>query len=235
MRVAAGTLRLRSWWDGRFFGRWVAANTLAELLGLGTTGLLIATLAPQLDTALLAGLMVGSGAVLEGVLVGVLQSSALRTALPRISARSWTGATTLGAGVAWALGVMPSTLMDLGEGAAAATEPGALLVFGLAALLGLVLGPILATPQWWVLRQHVGRAGWWIGANALAWALGMPLIFVGIDLMMASGSLAIQVGLGALTLTLTGATVGAVHGLVLTWLVGRHRRRGRQMTTPGYA
>jgi hypothetical protein len=50
------------------------------------------------------------------------------------------------------------------------------LVYLLAAAMGLVLGPVLGVPQWWVLRRHVAHAWWWIPANAAAWALGMPVI-----------------------------------------------------------
>jgi hypothetical protein len=47
----------------------------------------------------------------------------------------------------------------------------------LALLLGAVAGTILASPRARVLRQHVARAWLWLPANALAWALGMVVVF----------------------------------------------------------
>ena len=223
--MVARTPRPSYWWDSGLYRRWVTAKTVAELLGLGATGLLIALLAPRLETMsplLLAGLMVVSGIVLEGVLVGALQGRVLKSALPKLSAKHWIGFTALGAGVAWLLGVVPSTLLTFeAEVGTAPPEPSTFLVLALAALMGLALGPVLATPQWVVLRRHVNRALWWIPANALAWALGMVIIFAGIDLMMATPSLILRALLGVSTLTLTGAGVGAVHGLVLLRLLKR--------------
>ena len=55
------------------------------------------------------------------------------------------------------------------------------MVYLLAASMGLVFGPILGAPQWWVLRRWVDKAIWWIPANAVAWAGGMVAIFVGMN------------------------------------------------------
>ena len=222
--LTARTFHPSSWWDSRLYTRWVGANTLAELAGLGATGALIALLAPRLETVsaiALAGLMVVSGILLEGVVVGALQWWALKDALPGLKARTWLGFTALGAGIAWTLGVVPSTLLNVeAEAGAEWAEPSTALVLGLAALMGLALGPVLATPQWVVLRKHVAKAAWWIPANALAWAFGMVIIFSGTDAMMASALPFTRVVIGLGTLTLTGAVVGAVHGLALVWLVG---------------
>jgi hypothetical protein len=43
-------------------------------------------------------------------------------------------------------------------------------------------GAVLSFAQWLVLRGKVKRAGLWIPANMLAWAFGMPVIFLGMDL-----------------------------------------------------
>ena len=78
-----------------------------------------------------------------------------------------------------------------------------------------VLGPVLAAPQLRVLRLHVIQAGRWIWANALAWAIGMPVIFAGMDrLPWESGGLPLFVGLFVVA-ALAGAVVGAVHGRML--------------------
>jgi hypothetical protein len=58
-----------------------------------------------------------------------------------------------------------------------------------------------------------------MGANAAAWALGMPVIFLGAHGAAASHGSAVHLAvLGAVTLAAAGAVVGAVHG---AWLARR--------------
>ncbi|MEZ4737551.1 MAG: hypothetical protein R3E79_61530 [Caldilineaceae bacterium] len=95
------------------------------------------------------------------------------------------------------------------------------LTYTLAALMGLVLGPVLALPQWWVLRRYVDQARPWIGANALAWALGMPVIFGVMGVIPSGAVTGWTVVIVLCGLALAGAVVGAVHGIVLVWLLAR--------------
>jgi ELWxxDGT repeat protein len=53
-----------------------------------------------------------------------------------------------------------------------------LVQYGLAMALGVVAGPILGLAQWTVLRGLVSGAGRWLWANALAWAVGMPVLYI---------------------------------------------------------
>jgi len=167
-------------------------------------------------------LMTASG-FLEGLVVGLCQWGVLRRVFVRVSRRSWLAATLVGVLVAWFLGSLPATLMDMGADATqpAAQEPATWVVMVLAGLMGLVLGLILALPQWWILRRIVDRAWAWFPANGAAWALGMLLVFAAVDLAYRVGT-----GWGAavvmgLALALTGAVVGAVHGVGLVWLAAR--------------
>ena len=125
--------------------------------------------------------------------------------------------------MAWTLGMLPSTLMSAGSdaGSSAPSEPGAGMVYGLAALMGLVAGTILGTPQWLVPRRHVRRAALWIPANALAWMPGMILAFVGADLIFSGGIGTSTVVRAIAILVAIGAVVGAIHGLALVWLSRR--------------
>jgi hypothetical protein len=56
----------------------------------------------------------------------------------------------------------------------------------------------------------------WIPANMLAWMVGMPIIFWGIDAAQKGQSLLEALMLMAGVLLVTGAVVGAIHGI---WLV----------------
>ncbi len=211
--------------------RWVAANALAELIGLGGSLLAGFALLSIVDEEsvggllLLAAVAIVLGTFFEGVLVGLFQWRVLRDPLPGLARRSWVRATAAGAAIAWILGMLPSTILSLTMDASGApaseapVEPGAALVLLLAAGMGLVLGAILAAPQWLVLRRHVRRASWWAPANMLAWMVGMAVIFAG-TLLIPAGPLpawVIAVLLGCVVLA--GISVGAIHGWFLVRLL----------------
>lgn len=213
---------------GGLWLRWVAANALAEMLGLGATlgagFLLFARLGEPHNLAAAFGmilLMTASGAI-EGLIVGLLQWSVLRHALPAVSRRAWIVATLAGALVAWFLGSLPATLMSLASGpaeaAAPSQEPPAAFVLTMAAAMGLMLGAILGLPQWRALRPAARRAWIWIPANSAAWALGMPAVFAAVDLAQKAASAAGTALVMTVGLAVVGAIVGAVHGLALVRL-----------------
>jgi hypothetical protein len=146
---------------------------------------------------------------LEGLVVGWAQASVLEQRLPKL--RVWVRASVVGAVVVWALGMAPSTIMSLSQppGAGQPPEISEALRLLLAAGLGVVAGPVLAFFQWRSLRQHVQRAWWWLPANAIAWAVGMPIISLGAHMgAYATAPLLIVLGVAA-TLAVAGAAVGA--------------------------
>jgi len=213
--------------------RWVGANALAEMVGLGATfaldALILARVAssPGIAASLLGIVLVAATGAIEGTVVGLLQWRVLRRPFPVIARRTWVFATVIGAVVAWFLGSLPSTLMDMGaQGSTApAAEPPQALMLLMAAGMGLVLGAVLGTPQWRVLRRAARGAWIWIPANCLAWALGMPAIFAAVDRAYpaheATGSLVPVVAIMSVALAITGAIVGAVHGLALVRLASQ--------------
>ncbi len=208
--------------------RWVAANGLGEMFGLGLTfavgALVISRLGDQQSaTVILLTFLVAvvSGAI-EASLVGLAQWWAMHPWFPTIRRVKWWLATLVGALVAYVLGYLSSTLMSLGEQSSptqiAVAEPGQWLVFLLAALLGVVGGAVLSFAQWLELRRNVGGASVWIPANMLAWLIGMPLIFWGIDASQKLSGLSSIIILMGVVLLVTGAVVGAIHGIFLTRL-----------------
>jgi hypothetical protein len=210
--------------DGRLlWRRWVAANALGELFGLGLTAGVVALVMTRLDDQqgasfilLSFAVAVASGAI-EATIVGLAQWWAMHPWFPTISRRPWWLATLVGALLAYVLGYLPSTLMSLGEQASSApvAEPPQWIVLLLAAGLGAVAGAVLSGAQWLVLRRHAAHAGMWIPANMLAWLVGMPLIFWGIDAVFKVGALLPAILLFAGVLLLTGGVIGAIHGLFL--------------------
>ncbi len=209
-----------------FWLRWVLSNALGELIGLGVVGaagaLVIRESGEPEGTLKVLGftaLIIVLGAF-EGGVLGLFQGWVLRSRLPQLRQRAWILATLLGAVTAWTLGMIPSaiaSLSPLSRGSPPSIEDST--VFLLAGLMGLVLGIVLALPQWRVLRRYVRRASWWIPANSLAWACGMPIVFWVAGNLPADISWISSGAIALLCLALTGAVVGAVHGLALLWLL----------------
>jgi hypothetical protein len=207
------------------YRRWIAVNAFGELFGLGLTLGLGFWIIASLDVGGVGGILLAfaiavfSGAI-EAVIVGLAQWWAMHPWFPAISRLRWWLGTLGGALTAYVLGYLPSTLMDLSQAAAPAqqapmAEPPQWLVLLLAAALGAVAGAILSFAQWLAMRRVVQGSKIWIPANMLAWAAGMPLIFLGIDLAQRFQPLWQVLSIMAIVLLVTGAMVGAIHGAFL--------------------
>lgn len=218
-----GTPESRTIWR-----RWVVANGLGEFIGLTSTMAMVAGLFSANDSLSLGAALIAAagvalaGAVVEGVVVGLAQVSVLRRAIPGFAWPPWVIATSIGALVAWLLGMMPSTFFQaMAKGtevaaSAAPFDPPLILQLGLAVAMGAALGPFLGVPQWLVLRRHLPRAGRWVLANSVAWAAGMPMIFLATGLIQPgwpNAAIFAAIAVGCLA---AGLVVGAVHGI---WLV----------------
>jgi hypothetical protein len=205
--------------------RWVAANGLGEMFGLGLTlavgALVITRLGDQggVSAILLSFLVAVASGAIEATVVGLAQWWAMHPWFPVIARRSWWFATLVGALLAYVLGYLPSTLMSLGEQAsqssASAVEPAQWIVLLLAAGLGAVGGAVLSFAQWFTMHKKVARAYVWIPANMLAWMVGMPIIFWGIDIAQKIDGLPWMILFITGILLVTGLVVGAIHGAFL--------------------
>lgn len=208
--------------------RWVAANAFGELFGLGLTFAVTAFIFSRLGAQQSVGIVlvsflfaVATGAI-EATVVGLAQWWAMYPWFATITRRAWWLATLVGALVAYVLGYLPSTLMNLGEQASQtpAVEPPQPVILLFAAGLGAVAGAVLSFAQWLVMRKKVKRAGLWIPANMLAWLAGMPIIFWGIDAAQKGQPLLQAALLLAGVLFLTGAVIGMIQGAFLVRLKG---------------
>ena len=212
--------------------RWTLANAFGEMIGLGLTfaitGLFFTNLGEQntIASILLAFAVAVLSGVVEATIVGLAQWWAMHPWFSSIRRFAWWRATLVGALIAYVLGYLPSTVMSMGEttsSAAPAVEPAQWIVLLLAAGMGAVGGAVLSFAQWLTLRRSVQRAGIWIPANMLAWLLGMPLIFWGVDLAFKLPSVWQSALVMAGSLFAAGAVVGAIHGLFLIRLTDRAR------------
>ena len=217
----------RNWWEWNLWLRWALANIVGEVLGLGLAGVIAIVMVltigePEsaLVALLMAGVMIAAG-TLEGVIVGFAQWLVLRRSLRRLSRREWIMATAIGAFAAWAIGMAPSTLMALDQSAGSSPPPeiSDAVKYALASVMGAALGMILGAPQCLVLRRYASGASLWVWANAAAWAVGMPVVFVGAGASPVGAS-ALSVALTVVvTIAAAGASVGAIHGVALLWLL----------------
>ncbi len=210
------------------YRRWIGVNALGELFGLGLTLGVGFSIIASFDVGGVGGILLAfavavfSGTI-EAVVVGLLQWWAMHPWFPAISRLRWFLGTLGGALTAYVLGYLPSTLMDLSQTAAPVeqapmAEPPQWLVLLLAALLGAVAGAVLSFAQWLAMRGSVRGAKVWIPANMLAWFIGMPLVFLGIDIANRGQPMWQTLGIMAVALLVTGAVVGAIHGAFLVRL-----------------
>lgn len=202
--------------------RWVTANALSEMLGLGATFAATGLLSPKIENQQTLGILlsfaiaVACGAI-EATVVGLAQWWAMYPWFPRIKCLDWWRATLIGALLGYILGYLPSTLMNLGEAATqnSIAEPPQWITLLLAGVLGAVAGAVLSFAQWQVLRSKIRNAGVWIPANMVAWAFGMPVIFWGMDLAFKMSAIWQSVFVIGGALLAAGALVGIIHGRFL--------------------
>jgi hypothetical protein len=199
---------------------WVALLACAEVVGMIAAAAaaragqaLVSVPAGAGQVAVAVGLATVGGTV-EGAAVGLATARLLSSRVPGFRVRRWVAVTTAVAALGWAGGTVPSALAGADPvGEAGSSEPtlGLLVVAGLG--LGIVLGALLGWAQSMMLRHRVSHPFRWVGANALAWAPAMAIIFVGASAPGGDWPLGAVLALAAVT----GGLAGAALGLVLGW------------------
>jgi hypothetical protein len=183
--------------------RWVLVVTLGEAVGftvpaavsVAVTGASWGPL-PTLVAIVLAG-------TVEGAMLGAAQADCLYRWRVLPVRRWWIVATSVGAAVAWSLGMLPSTF-DLRWTAATAVVAG---------VGGLMLLTSLPLAQYFVLRDHAKRAALWIPINIAAWLLGIAWTLAPspvVDESTPAGALILIYGIAGLCMAATVAIVTGV-------------------------
>jgi hypothetical protein len=197
----------------------VLATTVGESVGFcvpAVTGALIA----RLGVPALAGfalLLVAGWA--EGFLLGGAQQWALRISLGRLSGRAFAHATAAAAVVAYAIGMLPSSLGD----ALAGLPPWVLVAGGTVA--GVALLASIGTAQWLVLRHDGYDAPWWILTTAGAWLAGLGVFMaVATPLWRPGQPVAVTVLVGVLAGVSMAGTVAVLTGFAAERLTGGDQR-----------
>ncbi len=138
----------------------------------------------------------------------------------------WVLASTVGLAVGK---FVPLWVIFVGHGALAYALGGrasalgeAVAVYGLLALIGAFGGASVGIAQWLVLRRQVARAGWWVLASIVGFAVGSvvrPLIMP--DLSRAEPTFVVGIAQVALGGVRDGASMGIAQWLVLRRRVAR--------------
>jgi hypothetical protein len=184
--------------------RWVLVVTLGEAVGFTVPAAVGVALTPPSwgsVPTLVAMVLAGS---LEGALLGAAQADCLFRWGVLPVRRWWIVATSLGAAVAWSLGMLPSTLSGL------TWTAGLTVVAGIGALILLTSLPLA---QYFVLRDHVRRAALWIPINMVAWLLGIAWTLAPspwVDQSTSTGPLILVYGAAGLCMAATVAVVTGV-------------------------
>jgi hypothetical protein len=154
--------------------------------------------------------------LLEACLLGIGQRWILRRALPGLE-RGWLGATVGG----MLLGRYAQFGADISPAAASIANLPTGIQIALGAVLGFLVGALMAAPQAYLLAGRVPRAWRWIAVRGVAWSVALPsLMIAGVWLGQAStGGLAVLVAAIFGTFALVGTFVGLVEGIGLASLI----------------
>lgn len=153
------------------YREWVKTVTAGEFLGFlvpTVAGVMSVALEfsqlAQMVTLVLAGLG-------EGALLGYFQSRVLAKYIKGFKRVAWVKATVAGAGLAWAIGMFPSTVGDK-----LSSVPVWLLIpFGI--ILGCILLLSIGYTQYLVFKKYIKNAYKWIWVNVVAWVGGLAAVF----------------------------------------------------------
>jgi hypothetical protein len=183
--------------------RWVLVVTLGEAVGFSVpaaVGVTVTGASWGPLATLIAIVLAGS---VEGAILGAAQADCLYRWRVLPARRWWVVATSVGAAVAWSLGMLPSTF-DLRWTAATVVGAG---------VGGLLLLTSLPLAQYFVLRDHVRRPALWIPINIAAWLLGIAWTLAPspvVDQSTPAGALILIYGIAGLCMAATVAIVTGV-------------------------
>lgn len=208
--------KLNQWSSLGLWERWIFATSIAEIIGLAIVGV-FSTAVSHFGYIQGTFTLIGS---LEGIILGFAQWLVIRRHIHHST--RWIIATVIGGLFAWFTGLTVSNFMAIAY--AGVSDTNKILAFfkGLV-LLGAFLGAILGFSQWLVIKNQIRFSIWWIVANAVAWALGLFIAYLGAGLIEENFTLHTAL-VTAATGTAMGAVIGGITGIVLVFLLKLSKR-----------
>ncbi|MGW9631001.1 hypothetical protein ACWGST_09880 [Agromyces sp. NPDC055520] len=176
--------------------RWIVAVAVGEATGFAVAVVVAIGALPLPDPW--RYLTIVAGGAVEGATLGAAQLIGMGARRPDIS--RWLGATTLGAAVAWSIGMLPSTLPFSLTSALGVL----LLSAGAVALLASI--PLA---QWLTIRRRVHTISW-IPVNMGAWAVAILWTFTPSPFVDESTSIGTLIAIYAVAGLLMALTVAAL-------------------------
>jgi hypothetical protein len=140
----------------------VSAGEIAGFTAPGVIGVWTQGLSPGSQLPLLV-----IGGSLEGAALGFAQAWVLRRVWPEFKVHAWVGATAAAAGLAWLLGMLPSTTHSIWS----TWTPAWIALAGI--VLGVLLLASIGTAQALVMPPGTPKRYTWIGWTALGWCAGL--------------------------------------------------------------
>lgn len=203
--------KLNQWNSWGLWERWILATSIAQIIGLAIIGVVSIAVS---HVGYIQGTFTLIG-TLFGIVLGFAQWLVLRRYIHHST--RWIIATVVGGLFAWFTGLTITGLMALVY-AGVSDEAKILGFFKGLFLLGGGLGTVLGFCQWLVIKNQIRRSMWWIAANAVAWALGLFIAYLGAGMVEESFSLRTAL-LTVVTGTAMGTVIGGITGTVLVYLI----------------
>ena len=202
-----------------FLRRWVAIVSIGEAVGFAVPAIVGVLFFEESGVVFLVALV--AAGLLEGALLGGAQWLALRSELPRLGLGRWAGGTAVGAVVAYAVGMLPSTLYETWVTWPVVAQVVFFVVTGSAMLASI------GTAQWVELRRHVSRAGRWIIGTAAAWATALAVFgLISTPLWQEGQSVGLRIAIGMFAGLVMAVVMAFITGRIMQGLLGKGSGEG---------
>lgn len=202
------------WW-------WILLCAFAECAGVALAALWYGAVAvgfgepDDIVARIGVWLLLTAAAVPEGLVLGGLQATGLRWFLPELSLRRFVGATIAVGLIGWGIGSFIPLFVFHEPAGADAIEPSLMAVAGFAAVFGSAIGSVFGAFQAWALPVGAASRLRWVAANAVGWALALPLIYMAAQWAADSTGVAPKVLLWAAGGGAAGLTIGTATAVVI--------------------
>ena len=195
----------QSWTKWGFLFQWTTMNLLGTVIGVAFLVLMYALLLSDASKGVTALFDQGISVAIMGLFLGLFQWLVLKTRMEQI--RSWIPATSIGL-VLGATGIAVIRYLLIGDSLGSMSPP----------LGAAVIGALLGTAQWTVLRKHLSPALPWILGSTAGWSLGSTaLVALGLKSFSATNVFQ-EFLLGALVMIIAIGIYSTITGWIFIWL-----------------